>query len=75
LLVIAKKLLTVEGDVQDVVCLDEVYILVKQLDAVLVVQNCDVGLLPDAKTLACLLFNVLQGGPLLVAKLHHVLIF
>jgi len=71
---IAKKLLTVEGDVEDVVCLDEIDVLIHQLDAILVIQKCAVGLVLAAETLARLLFNMLQGRLFLVNKLHRVLL-
>jgi len=66
--------LTVECEVKNVVCLDEVDVLVKQLDPILVIHDADVVFVFIAKTLASFLLNLLQGRFTIVAKLHHILL-
>ena len=67
-------ILTVKRDVQDIVCLDEVDVLVKQFDARLVVKYGASCLLLGTKALTSLLDHLLQSGLVFWAKIHVALL-
>ena len=66
--------LTVESDVENVVCLDEVDVFVKELDTLFVVDYGAGGLLFAAKAFACFLYDLAQRWLVVVAKVHRALL-
>ena len=58
--------LTVNCQVQDVVCLDELHVVFKNLDALLVVELGYPALLFPVEPLAAVFEQALQGGSVLV---------
>ena len=64
--------LTVECDIEDVVPLDKIYIFVKELNALLVVQHAVSRLLLAAKTLASVFLYLAEARLFIRAKLHDV---
>ena len=66
--------LAVHGNIEDVVCFDEVDILVKELDTLLVIQNAATYFIFAPEAFASRLNDLAQARSLLLTKLDHVLL-